>query len=72
VGDLKPSRKIGGESIPLPKDRDMKTMELSDETFRELERIFTQVGISPEENVKCGINEYLRELKLEDSPELEV
>jgi hypothetical protein len=39
----------------------MKAIVLSDDTVRELERLSARFGVSPEEIIKRGISEYLRE-----------
>jgi hypothetical protein len=50
----------------------MKTIELSDELISQLEQILIEFGISPDEIVRRGISEYLRESNQQFSEEFDV
>ena len=43
------------------KVRKMKTIALSDDIVRKLEQLSARFGVSPEEIIRRGISEYLRE-----------
>ena len=49
----------------------MKTITLPDEIIRELERLSARFGVSPEEIIKRGINEYLKESEVQIKSEFE-
>ena len=51
--------------------RKMKTITLPDEIVKELEQLSARFGVSPEEVIKRGINEYLKESEIQTKSEFE-